>query len=64
MLGSIELFVKPLKEGQNLGFDPFWRKLSIKTSLTCHVLKAILKVGWNIIYKPWTTNQLIQLLVN
>jgi hypothetical protein len=33
---AIELSIKSLKEGQNLGFDPFLRKLFIESSLAHH----------------------------
>lgn len=32
---------------QNCGFDPSWRESLIKSSLACHVLEPMLKVGWN-----------------
>ena len=41
----MELSIKSFEEGQNCGFDPSLRKLSIKSSLACHVFEPILKVG-------------------
>ena len=42
---TLELSVKSLKEGQNLGFDPCLRKLSMRASLGRHVREPTLKVG-------------------
>lgn len=36
-------------EGQNCGFDPLLKKLSIKCSLVHHVLETIFKVGCKIL---------------
>jgi hypothetical protein len=50
ILRSLECSVfwdeKSLKEGQNHTVWSFFEKLSIKSSLVCHVLEPILKVGW------------------
>ena len=41
----LELSVNSLKEGRNRRFHLSWRKLSIKSSLTCRVLEFMLKLG-------------------
>ena len=41
------LYVKFMKEGQNRGFHPSLRKLSIKSSRARRVLESVLKLGWN-----------------
>jgi len=41
----IELSTKSLEEGWNYGFDPSLRKLSFKSSLACHVLEHVWKMG-------------------
>jgi hypothetical protein len=45
MCSSIRVCAKILKEGQNCGFDPSLRKLSIKSSLAHHASERILKVA-------------------
>ena len=45
IVGIFELSIKSLKEGQDHGFDPFLRNLSIKSLLVHSRLEPILKVG-------------------
>ena len=40
----LRLYVKFLKEGQNHGVNHSLMKLSMKSSLACHVAKLILKI--------------------
>ena len=52
---AIELSMKSLKEGSNLGFDPFQRFFFIESSLAHHVLEPLLKVGskfWDLLFAP------------
>ena len=42
---ALEISVKALKEGQNMGFDPPFRELSIKSFITYRVSEPRLKVG-------------------
>ena len=42
---TAEFVIKSLKEGQNHGFDPSLRKLSIKSLLARRVLELLFKVG-------------------
>ena len=45
IIQKIELSTKSLEEGWNYGFDPSLRKLSFNSSLACHVLVHVWKMG-------------------
>ena len=56
----VKLPIKSLKVGQNYGFDPSLRKLSIKSSLASHVLETISKVGVKFLGPPLSTSQTLR----